>query len=79
STEDLGGRPRIQVLGFDDVWQRILPARAAGPVRAITVDTSVTALELATTGDACAVVPERFARSAVRAGRVALAIDRSWP
>ncbi len=78
SAEDLAGRPRIQVLGFDDVWPRILPAQASAPTRSITVDTSVTALELAAAGDACAVVPERFARTAVRAGRVTLALEESW-
>ena len=79
SATDLAGRPRIQVLGFDDVWPRILPAQASAPTRSITVDTSVTALELAAAGDACAVVPERFARTAVRAGRVTLALEESWP
>ena len=79
SAEDLVGRPRIQVLGFDDVWPRILPVGAPAPTRAVTVDTSVTALELAAAGDACSVVPERFARTAVRAGRVTLALEHSWP
>jgi hypothetical protein len=31
----------------------------------------------AAAGDACAAVPERFARSAVRAGRVTLALEQS--
>ena len=79
SSDDLTGRPRIQVLGFDDVWQRLVPTWSSTPTRAITVDTSVTALELAAAGDACAMVPERFARSAVRAGRVTLALECSWP
>ncbi|NYD35125.1 LysR substrate-binding domain-containing protein [Actinomycetospora corticicola] len=81
---DLFARPRIQVLGFDDVWQRMShdggpvgPGGRAGP--AITVDTTVTALELAAGGDASAVVPERFARTAVRAGRVSLALPQAFP
>ncbi|TDD81963.1 LysR family transcriptional regulator [Saccharopolyspora karakumensis] len=78
SVTDLAARPRVQVLGFDDVWQRILPDNIAPPER-ITVDTSVTAVEIAAAGDACAVVPERFARTAVATGRVSLALDRSWP
>lgn len=49
----------------------------AGP--AITVDTTVAALELAAAGDASAVVPERFARTAVRAGRVRLAVEQVFP
>lgn len=79
---DLVARPRIQVLGFDDVWQRLLPSGPgprkpdAGP--AVTVDTTVAAIELAAVGNASAMVPERFARTAVRAGRVALALDQSF-
>jgi LysR family glycine cleavage system transcriptional activator len=76
---DLATRPRIRVLGFDDVWQRVLPGDVAATGRTITVDLTTVALELAAVGDACAVVPERFARTAVRAGRVALAIDRAFP
>ncbi|TDC88889.1 LysR family transcriptional regulator [Saccharopolyspora aridisoli] len=79
SVTDLAARPRVQVLGFDDVWQRILPDDAALPERAITVDTSVAALEIAAADDACAAIPERFARTAVRAGRVSLALDQTWP
>lgn len=79
SVTDLATRPRIQVLGFDDVWQRILPDDAPLPQRTITVDTSVAALEIAAAADACAVVPERFARTAVRSGHVTLALDQSWP
>jgi LysR family glycine cleavage system transcriptional activator len=78
---DLAARPRIQVLGFDDVWQRLLPAAPTNPpgARATTVDTTVTALELVAAGDASALVPERFARAAVRAGRVRLALPQSFP
>ncbi|MBB3666083.1 LysR family glycine cleavage system transcriptional activator [Prauserella sediminis] len=79
SHADLAARPRVQVLGFDDVWQRILPGDAVEPERAITVDTSLAALEMAAADDVCAVVPERFARTAVRTGRVSLALDRTWP
>ncbi|GAA4936398.1 LysR family transcriptional regulator [Actinomycetospora succinea] len=79
SVADLAARPRVQVLGFDDVWQRLLPPDAPPPRRALTVDTSLAALEVVAAGEACAVIPERFARTAVRAGRVVLALDRSWP
>ena len=79
---DLGARPRIQVLGFDDVWQRLLSdvATTADDARpAITVDTTVAALELVAAGDATAAIPERFARTAVRAGRVSLALPVLLP
>jgi LysR family transcriptional regulator, glycine cleavage system transcriptional activator len=76
---DLAARPRVQVLGFDDVWQRLLPPASPPTGRATTVDTSVAALELVAAGDASAVVPERFARTAVRAGRVSLALPQAFP
>jgi LysR family transcriptional regulator, glycine cleavage system transcriptional activator len=78
---DLVDRPRIQVLGFDDVWQRLLPsAPTSGPAeQATTVDTTIAALELVAAGDATAAVPERFARTAVRAGRVSLALAQAFP
>ncbi|WP_132879214.1 LysR substrate-binding domain-containing protein [Tamaricihabitans halophyticus] len=79
SATDLASRPRVQVLGFDDVWPRILPDTTAVPEHTITVDTAVTALEIAANTDACAVIPERFARTAVRAGRVQLALKHAWP
>ncbi|MEJ2864697.1 LysR substrate-binding domain-containing protein [Actinomycetospora flava] len=79
SVADLAARHRVQVLGFDDLWPRLLPADAPRPSRALTVDTSLAALEIVAAGDACAVIPERFARTAVRAGRVALALDGAWP
>ena len=79
SAADLATRPRIRVLGFDDVWRRILPREVEATGRAVTVDLTTVALELAATGDACAAVPERFARTAVRAGRVAVALDEAFP
>ncbi len=45
------------------------------PAPAVTVDTSASAVELVAAGDLWAIVPERFARRAVRAGRVVLAHD----
>lgn len=79
AVEDLAERPRVQVLGFDDVWQRLLPdeRRYSGPT--VVVDTTVAALELVAAGTACAVVPERFTRTAVRAGRVHAALGASFP
>ncbi|GAA4867002.1 hypothetical protein GCM10023222_20890 [Saccharopolyspora cebuensis] len=79
STDDLANRPRIQILGFDDVWQRLLPTGTPSPGSATTVDTSISALELAAAGPACAIIPERFARTAVATGRVSLALDAAWP
>ena len=78
-TDDLAARPRVHILGYDDLWHRLFPGlpesevRAQRPGSVITLDTSIAATELAAAGLHCALVPERFARAAVRAGRLALA------
>lgn len=69
-------RPRVQVLGFDDLWRQFFPGEAeggrrpVGPPAAMTVDTTMTALSIVASSDLWAIVPERFARSAVRSGQV---------
>ena len=71
---ELTRRPRVQVLGFDDTWRRFLTHEGKGagephtPPGAITVDTSVAALDIVANSDLWAIVPERFARQRVRAG-----------
>ncbi len=85
---ELADRPRVQVLGFDDLWRTFFADRdrltgatgaagAAGapgapgaPPAAVVVDTTITALEIVASSDLWAIVPERFARAAVRSGRV---------
>lgn len=72
----MAGRPRVQVLGFDDTWRRFFTQEASSardprtPPAAITVDTSIAALEIVAASDLWAIVPERFARRGVRSGRV---------
>ncbi|MER5431850.1 LysR substrate-binding domain-containing protein [Streptomyces sp. NPDC002588] len=85
SADDLVARPRVHVLGYDDMWPRLfrdLPAddeRAEHTGGVITVDTSIAATEFAAAGLHCALVPERFARAAVRGGRLVLAHHRLAP
>lgn len=70
---DLCSEPRVQVLGFDDLWRRFFPdtfSSLAAPRATITVDTSVAALEVVASSDLWAIVPERFARQSVRTGRL---------
>lgn len=75
-TAALAGRPRAQVLGFDDTWRRFFTQDAGStgdlhaPAPTITVDTSVAALDIVANSDLWAIVPERFARQGVRSGRV---------
>lgn len=77
---DLATRPRVHVLGFEDLWLRMfadagVEAQAGG----VTLDTSVAAIEVAAAGAMSAIVPERFARGALAAGRVARAVDMVVP
>lgn len=78
--EELQALPRVQVLGFDDVVQRFLPGETPPTVaQAMVVDTSIAALEMVAAGSFWTIVPERFARPAVRAGRVSVALDVAVP
>ncbi len=78
---DLIAHPRIKVLGFDDLWSKFLALTTPDtpPVKAITVDTSTTAIGLVEQGPFWSIVPERFVRSAVRAGRVFLPLPLAMP
>lgn len=73
---DLATRERIHILGFEDVWRRFFttdsPVGPAAP-RAMSVDTSLHAMEMVARGDYWTLVPERFVWAAVREGRVLLA------
>lgn len=75
---DLLEWPRVQVLGFDDLWERLGRAKtepaASRDVGLITVDTSMTALSIVAESESWTIVPERFARASVRNGTVAIAI-----
>jgi LysR family glycine cleavage system transcriptional activator len=76
--EDLRSLPRVQVLGFDDVVQRFLADDPAA-TQAMVVDTSIAAIEIVAGSDYWTIVPERFARPAVRTGRVVLALETAVP
>jgi LysR family glycine cleavage system transcriptional activator len=77
---DLLPHGRVHLLGFDDLWRRILPtddAFRAAPPCVLTVDTSIAALEVVSSSSYWAFVPERFVRRAVRAGDVFVAHNAS--
>jgi LysR family transcriptional regulator, glycine cleavage system transcriptional activator len=84
-TAALASRPRVQVLGFDDTWRRLFAHEATAartpdaPPGAITVDTSLAALDIVANSDLWAIVPERFARQSVRSGRVYQAAGPTVP
>lgn len=82
TVDDLAAQPRVQVLGFDDLAHRLFAPDSVTPplaAQAMVVDTSIAAVEMVAAGDFWAIVPERFARPAVRAGRVAVALDTVVP
>lgn len=79
---DLEQRPRVHVIGYDDLWQRLFPHTpppSRGAEATITLDTTVAATQFAAAGLHCALVPERFARAAVREGRLVMLHDRLVP
>ncbi len=73
----LAHRPRVQVTGFDDLWWHLDGTHTRVPD--ITVDTAVAAIQVAATSDYLAVVPERFARTAVHSGQLVLATPTTLP
>lgn len=78
---DLLDWPRVQVLGFDDLWERLGRATTTPTTDRthgqITVDTSVTALSIVAENETWTIVPERFARAAVRNGTVTVALPEA--
>lgn len=77
---DLASRPRVHVLGFEDLWLRMfadagVEAHAGG----MTLDTSLAAIEVTAASTMSAIVPERFVRGALTAGRVRRAVDMLVP
>ena len=80
AVSDLLPHGRVHLLGFDDLWRRLLPgdySSAAAPPSILTVDTSVAALEIVASSAYWAFLPERFVRRAVRSGQVHVAKDAS--
>ncbi len=73
----LKDKPRVQVLGFDDLWRRFFDHDIRGgddtattSRAAMTVDTSVAAIEIVATSSMWSILPERFARQSVEDGRI---------
>ena len=72
STLDLLQGPQVQILGFQDMWQRYLstfdvPYSTATSF--ITVDTTIAAVDIVAAGGGCAVVLDRFAKTAIETRR----------
>ncbi len=66
-------KPRVQVLGFDDLWRHFFDqddGAATTPRAAIAVDTSVAAIEIVATSSMWSILPERFTRQGVKDGRI---------
>ena len=80
SLPDLLRGPQIQILGFQDMWQRYLSAIDTPTIDGVVpyvVDTTIAAVDIVAADGGCAVVLERFARTAIETGRnIAIAGDR---
>lgn len=69
---DLLHMPQIQILGFQNMWQRYFSALGLeypAPSSSLTVDTTIAAVDIAAAGGGYAVVLERFANTAIETGR----------
>ncbi|NOD30163.1 LysR family transcriptional regulator [Ruegeria sp. HKCCD6228] len=72
STEELLVKPQIQILGFQDMWHRYFSAfgtEYSPAASCFTVDTTIAAVDIVAEGGGYAVILERFARTAIKAGR----------
>ena len=72
TASDLENLPVVQILGFQDLWQRYLTAfdiPAESTPSHYAVDTTITALDIVAAGGGYAVVLERFAKTAIAMGR----------
>lgn len=78
---DLGRHGRVQVLGFDDLWSRLSSTNdwEDRPEAVLTLDTSISAIEALPSSGYWTIVPERFARTAVREGKVTMALPALIP
>ena len=81
TANDLRRHGRVQVLGFDDLWSRLAGSNEweERPEAVLTLDTSISAIEALRGSGYWTIVPERFARSAVLDGRVAMALEGMIP
>lgn len=64
--EELAARPRISTLGYDNLWLRLfrgIDVDNSNQSNNIWVDTTLAALELAASGNRCAIVPKNFLQS----------------
>jgi len=79
---ELQDQPRIHILGFDDHWARffdVLEIPQPGEWADITVDTSLSAVELAAAGGGVALLLGKVARRLAENGRLAIPFDVSVP
>ena len=71
----------MHVIGYDDLWQRLFRTRRRrrGARRRPSRSTPRGRGQFAASGLHCALIPERFARTAVRDGRLVVLHDRLVP
>nr|WP_256364020.1 LysR family transcriptional regulator [Ruegeria sp. 6PALISEP08] len=79
---ELLNMPQIQILGFQDMWPEYLSAfdeqyTAASP--SVAVDTTIAAVDIAAAGGGCALILERFAKTAIATGRTIAIVGDAAP
>ncbi len=82
STEALANCPLVFTTGFEDLWSRFFHAAGIEAQRSssrVNVDTSLAALELASTGPRCAMVLNSFASSFIESGRLVRPVETEVP
>lgn len=82
SIAELMRLPPVQILGFQNLWQRYLAAQGlerADMPAGHAVDTTIAAVDIVAAGGGYAVVLERFARTAIAAGRAIAVVGDPVP
>lgn len=82
SLAQLASKPLIQILGFQDMWQKYLSAfgiEQTETASAYFVDTTIAAVDIVAAGGGYAVTLERFAKTAIETGRSIAIIGDAVP
>ncbi len=78
SLQALAQRPRISTLGYDSLWLRLFRGvniNSDSTISNIWVDTTLAAIELAASGNRCAILPKSLLETSMAVGRLKPALD----
>ncbi|WP_120633751.1 LysR family transcriptional regulator [Ruegeria sp. EL01] len=80
--EELHQEPLIHILGFQHMWHRYFSTIGVEPAETVSpfiVDTTIAAVDIVAAGGGYAVVVERFAKTALEAGRNVKIVGQAVP